>query len=183
MIKDSTKTFTQVFPDVTTFNIEWKAAGLYTSEITDENINLLYYLLYAKYGNSAIANWDENQFKYKVWSIIYQYGPSWQKKLDIQKKVRALTEDDIRTGSKAVYDHAYNPSTVVEEGPNPDSGEITTVNEQTRNKYVKSKLEGYNNLYNLIVNDVTNSFISRFKDLFAKFVHTRPWIFVEEEDV
>lgn len=41
-----------------------------------DNVSLLYYLLYARYGNNPIANTDINQFKYKMYSVIFQYGPT-----------------------------------------------------------------------------------------------------------
>ena len=41
-----------------------------------DNVSLLYYLLYARYGNNPIANTDINQFKYKIYSVVFQYGPT-----------------------------------------------------------------------------------------------------------
>ena len=43
---------------------------------TDANATTLYYLLYARYGNSHIVNTDENQFTYKLFSTIFMYGPT-----------------------------------------------------------------------------------------------------------
>ena len=103
------------------------------------------------------------------------------KKLDIQDKLRKLTQDDIITGTKQINDHAFNPSTIVESGPNPDSGEIETTNEQTKTRYVKSKLEGYGNLWLLLTTDVTEEFINRFKYLF-KVTYFKSMCDCESED-
>lgn len=83
----STVLFSNIYEDVDTFVDEWKESGIYESTVktsgttvtpivSDKKMELLFFLLYAKYGNSPIANMDINQFKYKLWSIVFQYGPS-----------------------------------------------------------------------------------------------------------
>jgi hypothetical protein len=55
------------------------AASPFASSISTsnpDNVSLVYYLLYARYGNNPIANRDENQFKFKIFSVIFQYGPT-----------------------------------------------------------------------------------------------------------
>ena len=71
-------TFTDVFDNVVYFVDEYKNSGLYTeiNTISDDNLNLTFYLLYARYGNSVISNRDVNQFKYKLFSTIFMYGPA-----------------------------------------------------------------------------------------------------------
>ena len=95
--KYETKTFCDV----------WEEAGDFLNDLDDSpfsdvistaNQTLLYYLLYAKYGNSPIANRDENQFKYKVFGTIFQYGPTWEKRLSIQETLRGLTESQLLAG-------------------------------------------------------------------------------------
>ena len=93
----------------------------------DTNIATLYYLLYARYGNSVISSYDETQFMYKVFSTMFMYGPTWEKRLYIQGKVRTLDETQIIVGSKRINNRSYNPSIA------PTTGtldELTTVNEQ-----------------------------------------------------
>ena len=55
----------------------------------------MYYLLYARYGNTPIANYDQTQWKYKMFSIIFQYGPTWEKRLGIQTTLRGLQVSDL----------------------------------------------------------------------------------------
>lgn len=162
----STKTFTQVWESATSFLNEWKSCALYSSDlITDANINRTFYLLYARYGNSPIANRDVNQFKYKVWSILFQYAPSWQKELDIQVKLRGLDldSDSIYTGSRVFYNHAYNPSTIPD---TTDTEQLPYIDDQNTTNYKKSLLEGLSILDDLIKADVTENFLNRFKRLF-----------------
>ena len=181
--------FTEVFDNADDFLAEYKASGLYdagydtatppvwhwNNSLKDEEATTLFYLLYAKYANNPIANYDVNQFKYKMWSIIFQYGPAWAKKLDIQNKLRELTDDDIRLGSKAIYNHAFNPST----DPSTASlEELTAINEQNTTNFKKSKLDAYTQLWSIIVTDVTNLFIKKFEPLFKQFVTPeRTWIY------
>ena len=184
----STILFTQVWDNATEFVADYKLSGLYdatdashlNNSISDANANLLFYLLYARYGNNPIANRDVNQFQYKIFSIIFQYGPTWAKELDIQTKVRGLSEEDIRTGSFAMYNQAVNPSTA----PSTASDtELNYINGQNTTRYKKSKLEGYAMLVDLLKTDVTENFLKKFNICFKKFVSSeRPLIYVTEEE-
>lgn len=180
-----TKLFSEIYSEASKFVADYKASGLYdatsghlNNSLSDEKATTLFYLLYAKYANNPIANLDENQFKYKMWSIIFKYGPAWEKKLDIQNKIRELTEDEIRVGSKAIYNHAYNPST---EPSTASLEELTAINEQNTTNYKKSKVDAYMALWQIIVSDVTEAFIKKFEPLFKQFVTPeRTWIYVQE---
>lgn len=70
-----TKKFTDIYESVNDFIYDYNNLQL-PKTITVENAMILYYLLYSKYGNSYITNMDENQFKFKLFSIIWQYGPT-----------------------------------------------------------------------------------------------------------
>lgn len=70
-----TKKFTDIYPDYDTFEDDYTGSPL-NGAITNDNLEILYYLLYAKYGNSHITNMDENQFKFKLFSTIWKYGPT-----------------------------------------------------------------------------------------------------------
>ena len=89
-----TKLMTEVWSDASGFLTDYQNVGIPTT-ISNQNATTLYYLLYAKYGNTPIANYDENQWKYKIFSIIYQYGPTWEKRLDIQTTLRGLQLADL----------------------------------------------------------------------------------------
>jgi len=90
----ATKTFAEIYDSATAFTTDYSTIDL--GGITDSSlVTKLYYLLYAKYGNSPIANLDETQFKYKLFSLIFQYGPNWEKELDIQGILRNLQLSDL----------------------------------------------------------------------------------------
>lgn len=183
--KYRTKTFTQVWDEASNFVTEFKASpfNVQGQQVNDDKLTLTYYLLYNRYGNSPIANLDENQFKFKLFGTIMQFGPAWEQKLDIQAKIRSLgvaDDSEIYKGSKAIYNHAYNPETEPSTG---DLDEINYVNEQNTTNYKKSKLEGLATLAEVLRDDVTSSYIDKFRKLFKQFVFPVPhWIYAEEEE-
>ena len=183
-----TKRFTEVWDSADDFKTDLQASpfagcihyGETVGAVTyPDNVSLLFYLLYARYGNNPIANMDVNQFKFKVYSCIYQYGPTWQKRLEIQDKLRSLTEAEIMTGAKAIYNHAFNPSTA----PSTQAlEELTYINDQNTTGYKKAKIEAYGQLWDLLNTDVTERFIARFKYCFKQFVAPEFPLLYEGED-
>lgn len=177
-MKYNTKIFTDIWDEASKFEAAYKASPLYDAvttngvtnyhnSLTDANITLLYYMLYARYGNSPIANLDENQFKFKVYSLIFQYGPTWQKELDIQDKLRGLNEEQLLQGAKAIYNKAYGDSGT----PSTQSlQELEFVNEQNTTNYKKTKLGAYSELLYLLKTNVSEVFLNRFRPLFKKVV-------------
>ena len=187
----NTMLFTDVWDNATDFLTDYTTAGVFTAPVSvdnvvvkagtklqDANVTLLFYLLYSKYGNNPIANNDVNQFKYKIYTIMFQYGPSWEKRLDIQEKLRALSDDEIRKGSKAIYNTALNPSTA----PSTASlEELDYINSQNTTNYKKSKMDAYAQLWDLVDADVTSDFLAKFKVCFKQFVRPeKPLLYVTD---
>jgi len=183
----STMKFTDIYKNVTTFTADYAEIAL--GGISDATLlNKLYYLLYAKFGNSPIANYDITQFKYKLFSVIFQYGPTWESKLDIQGKLRGLLEpgheSELYTGTKAIYNHAFNPGEIAAESASSTTNqpELQYVNDQNVTNYTKSKMDAYTQLWDLLATDVTSQFLARFNNLFKKFVQPNRYLFVEDDD-
>ena len=171
-----TNTFQEIWDSADKFIDEYQNNGI-APTINQNSCRTLYYLLYAKYGNSPIASSDENRFKYGVWSTIFKYGPSWEKRLDIQEKLRNLSEDELLKGSKAIYNHAFNPGTA------PATGtleELPAINEQNSTNFKKSKLEAYAMLMQLLQTDVTEEFLAQFNSLFRVFLLEDPLVYTTE---
>ena len=172
-----TKTFNEIWANYTTFSTDFSTSP-FNGIITANNLEILYYLLYAKFGNSFITNLDENQWKFKVFSTIWKYGPAWEKKLEIQANLKALEldSDTLLQGAKAIYNKALNPET------DPSTAaltELTYINEQNTTNYKKSKMDALTQLWNLIATDVTESFLERFAPLFKRIWN--PGILFESE--
>lgn len=137
----------------------------FAAKLADVDTELLFYMLYARYGNSHIAFSDENQFIFALFSTAFQYGPTWTKRLHIQEQLRAISDEELVIGGKAIYNHSYNPSTA----PSTSTlEELTTINDQNTTNYKKSKMEGYANLMALLDTDVSEEFLTKFKKLFIK---------------
>ena len=161
-----TRTFVEIWNNEEAFANDYNNNGIPVS-ISSLSLKTLFYLLYARYGNSNIASSDENQFKYKVFSTIFMYAPAWEKRLDIQKKLRELSDEEIMKGSTAIYNSALNPSTA------PSTAaleELPYINQQNATKYKKAKMDAYATLYALIETDVTEELIGKFKKLFITIV-------------
>lgn len=166
-----TRTFADIFPDVDTFTEGFSESAF---NIDSDSLSLLqtylpqiYYMLYAHYGNSHIAYSDENQFKYYLYTLLYQYGPSTVKERYIQEQLMLMSDDELVLGGKAIYNHSYNPNT---EPSTSTLEELLTINDQNTTNYKKSKLEGYATLQALLKRDVFDEFIHRFKILFIKVI-------------
>ena len=169
IINDSTygsfpnMTFADVWDEADKFVTGYRQSGLDVPDIPTEILTQLYYLLYATYGNSPMANNDEYQFMYRVYSTIYMYGPTWYKRLETQENLRTMNMDDLMYGGKAIYNTALHdgslPSTATLE-------ELPGINQQNTTNYKKSKAQAYETLMNLLRTDVTKEFLDKFKKLF-----------------
>lgn len=158
--------FTDVWDNADDFLAEYKDNGV-TVTIGDDSATLLYYLLYARYGNSTIASSDVNQFKYKVFSTIFMYGPTWERRLEIQKAVRELTVEEVQVGGQAIYNTALNPN----QAPITSSLEaLKYISQQNTSNFKKSVVEAYGLILGLLETDVTEAFIGQFKKLFLTVV-------------
>lgn len=160
------KYFTQIYDNYEEFIEDYKNCGIPTV-VNDDYMITLFYLLYAKYGNSPIANSDENQFKYKLFSIIFQHGPTWQKRLEIQTDLRELTLEEARIGYMNITNHAFNPETAPS---TQDTNELNYVSDQNVSKSSKSKIDAAKDLWYALRTDVTTDFLNEFKKLFLKVV-------------
>lgn len=166
-----TRTFKQIFEDSDTFAEQYSESGINFGEFgagfDTHQLTLIYGLLYARYGNSNIASDDENQFKYKVFTTIFMYAPTWFKRLEVQQTLREMSIEELQLGSKAIYNSALNPGGQ----PTTDTTkELEYINQQNTTKYKRSKLEAYGNLMNLLETDVSEEFVSKFKKLFITIV-------------
>ena len=180
----STKTFVEVFPSYESFKAVYDEfipliSGGITPLTNEGNIKATYYLLYCKYANNPIVNYDETQFKMKLMSVIVTYAPVWEKKKAIQSSLRVLTDEELLQGAKQIYNHAYNPST---EPSTQELEELTHINEQNVTNNKKSKMEAYAILWANLHVDATDEYINKFKICFSRFVGDQHPIYYVEED-
>ena len=179
-----TKTFTQVYDSYEKFKADYDDLIQLVSggvlPLSENNVRATYYLLYSRYGNSPILNYDETQFKFKLMTVIATYGPVWEKKKSIQVSLRNLTDSELLQGAKQIYNHAYNPST---EPSTQELEELTHINDQNVTNNKKSKMEAYSILWANLHVDATDEYINKFKNCFSRFVGDQyPIIYVEDDE-
>ena len=172
------KKFSDVYDSSESFLADYQNIGLPVT-ITLDNASVLYYLLYSKFGNDILAPSDTNRFKYRLFAIVWQYGPTWEKEIDIQKQLREMTEADLMDGSRQIYNNAQNPGT--EPGTNT-SEELSYIDNQNVTKNKRSRLEAYALLDTLLKKDVTEEFLNRFKPLFLTVVEPEEPLYYISED-
>ena len=173
-----TRTFGTIFKSFDEFKEAYNA-GYLPKTITEDSLKILYSMLYGRYGNHPIANYiDEGQFIIRLMSIIFQYGPTWEKRLEVQKKVREWDEETLLTGSVDIYNTALNPSVAP-----AASGLINEINQQNTSSRKKDRMSAYAMLLSLLEEDVSETFLSKFKPLFAKVLNpTGTYIYTTEEN-
>lgn len=177
----STVTFSDVWDEADKFVDDYNNNGIPTT-LSDTQVTTLFFLLFARFGNNPIANRDINQFKMKIFSVIYQYGPTWAKKRDIQDQLTAINfaNEDWLQGAKAIYNTALNPETV----PSTQSlEELQYINQQNVTNHKRSKFDSFAILTALLEDDITYRFLNKFQHCFKQFVAPEePLLFVTEED-
>ena len=175
-------TYAQVWPSQEAFLKDYSELGgnlaMPNAPVSENALKTLYFLLYARYGNNPIVNNDVNQWKFKIFSIIFSYAPAWERKVQIQKTLMELAEADLVVGAKQIYNHALNPSTAPK---TTDLDELTYINDQNVAIHKKAKMEAYGILWELIHTNHTEEFLTRFKDCFSKFVGIIPVPFYIED--
>jgi hypothetical protein len=179
----NTKTFNDIYDNAADFITDYKAYETSLSnmnKVDDKYATITWTLLTGRYGNSPIANLSEEQFKIKMFNVMFMYAPAWAKRLDIQDKLRALTDTDLVKGSKIISNVASNPQT------SPDTAaltDVTYIDQQTTQNQQKSLLGGYASLLELLETDVCAYYIDRFGDLFKHIlVPDANYIYVTEDE-
>lgn len=172
------ETFANSFGDVETFKSSWNASpfkSIAPAIITDDQLSVIFYLLYARYGNSHYATWDPHQAEYQIHSAIFKYAPTWIRKYAVQKSLVLLTDAQLLEGAKTIYNHAYNPGTA------PTTEELDQVDDQNTTTAKRSALDGYEYLTSLLNDSLTDRFLDKFKDIFLKFVEPTGPIWYPED--
>lgn len=171
----NTKLFSDIYPQFADFSNDYNNIGFPTT-ITSDSLQTTYCLLLGEFGNSPIVNFSEHQWKLRLFSTIFRYGPTWEKRLDIQQSLRGLSEDALREGSRSINNLAENPNQA------PTVDEASFVSRQNVAKYRKSAMAAYGELWELLRTDVTGEYLDQFRKLFVKVVTPqRPTLYVTEE--
>lgn len=130
---------------------------------TKGTMTTLYYLLWARYASSHIRSDYPQQWKMKLMMTVFEYGPTWSKRLEIQEKVRNMSDDEIQKGTIMTYNTAQNP----DGAPTTETWDtLQGINSQNKNLYQRGKLDSYAYIDQILKTDVTREFIEKFKKFF-----------------
>ena len=190
-----TRKFSDIYPTFDSFQTAWNDT-VFSQQETElsqhisedssndapQNLLLIYQLLLARYANSTIASSDENRFSLQCMATIFQYAPTWLKRLEIQETLQKmdLTSDAFLKGSSVVTNVSLNPS----EDPATDTLDpLSTVNQQTVTGQKRDKFKALAILEELLRTDVTGEFLNRFRPLFRKIGSPqRPLFYLTTEE-
>ena len=163
-------TFADVFTSKNDFREKLRDTTIITAaEITDAFLERLYFLLYANHGNDCISMSDETQWIFNVALITEANAPTYLKKEEVQKKLRSLSDDDLREGYKSIFNHANNPSTK----PSTDaSDEIPYISDQSVTKAKKNKTAAYIELWESLRTDLLQDFLRKYNKIFSRLAST-----------
>lgn len=175
-------TFVDVFPTSAEFldayDNEYIPMTLDTTDAT-----LLYGQLVGRYGNSPIASSDLGRFQMRLFSIIYNEGPIWKKRLTLQIEIRALDSSSLidAASGKVIQNHAENPASFVQTGTGSDTL-IEKINSQTAQISKTSKLNAVAAL-NMLLENVTEPFLDKFAELFQAIVQPELPLLYEDVEI
>lgn len=130
---------------------------------TKGTMTTLYYLLWARYASSHIRSDYPQQWKMKLMMTVFEYGPTWSKRLEIQEKVRNMSDEEIQKGTIMTYNSAMNP----DGAPTTETWDtLQGINSQNKNLYQRGKLDSYAYIDQILKTDVTREFVEKFKKFF-----------------
>lgn len=165
-----TRTFADIFPssdDFASALAETPFASIAADFTGKTSLEVVFALLYARFGNSHISFSDENQFCYNIFSTLYSYGPTWAKRAEVQEALRGLTPEQLREGAFAIYNSAMNPSTA----PSTQTlTELPYINNQNTTRHKKGAMDGYAILLSLLDDDINKDFTDKFKRFFIQII-------------
>lgn len=160
-----TRKFREIFKDAGEFFTEYTNYGL-GGFLNDETVTTLYKLLWARRANDAIWSTDEDQFKAKLFSIIFEFGGVFEKKLEIVNRIQRMTDEELERGTVQVFNNAQNPSTTP---LTQEFEQLKKINAQTAQIVKRSKLDYLMMQTAAMKNDFIEVFLKRFDKLFNPF--------------
>lgn len=174
----NSKTFSDVYNDADTFYKESNEYG-FTQTISEDSTKKVFYLLTAQYGDTALLGYtNETRWKMKLFSLLYQYGLIWEKRMAIADQLAKLSLDEVQTGYQIINNHALNPQN------QPTTEELDYINEQNVSKTKKAKIDALMAMYENQKASYTKDFIDKFKVLFNPILTISDplYIYGKEED-
>lgn len=134
--------------------------------LTEDETYQLYYLLCSSYWTSTIKYKSEKLRDGTLAMLIRTYGPEWSTEKKIQKKLRDMSDADIREGQSIIANAASNPSI---EPSTQTLEELTYIDSQNVSKTKRSVLSAYSDYREIVTSDKDKWLIDKFKIMFISF--------------
>ena len=177
-----TKTFSEVYSSFESFSADYNTFNLKSVPFKNTDfLKTIYTILMGEYASSAIMNMSEPQFRIRLFTKIMAHGPQYERELDIQSKLLSMDDSEIQISAKAIYNTSLNPSM----RPTTQTlEELKTINQQSVTNHVRSKLDAWDYLGQLLDDDITKRFVKKFNELFVVVLKTNNplWFKTREED-
>ena len=173
-----TRIFSEVFESFEEFMTAWNESPLKTSDFSEPELELIFYNLYARYGDSHIRYTNEFLFKQRLISTITAQGRIYLKRKEIQSKLMAMSDDDTREGFKNIINAANNPNRTP--GTNTND-ELPYIESQSVSKGFRGKLEGLQGLDALLDSSFGRKFYDAFKPLFIQILGKQKTVYFVTE--
>lgn len=174
--------FVEIFTSADSFVEGYRNCGI-PATVSDDSVRTLFYLLYAKFGNTPIKSNDKNLFAYRCYQTIFQYAPAWEKRLEIQERLRDFSleaSSELYQGAKTIYNHALH------DGSAPSTQtltELSYIDSQNTTNYKKAKIDALAELESMLETDVTEILLNKFKPLFSQWLRAdTPVYYVTENN-
>lgn len=175
-----TKNLSDIFPDYESFLETYTGSGLPNRFKDLDFLKTIYFVLMGEYAASSIAAMSEDLFRVRFLTLVHSYGPQLERELQIQDDLLKMSTEELMVSSKAVYNTALNPS----EAPSTDTiDELPYINQQNTTKHVRSKLDAYMMLEELLNDNLIKDFIKRFDHLFVRVLRTNNPLYYRTEVV
>ena len=161
-----TLTFSEVWPTADAFMADWEIfkVDCQLFDLTTEDVRKSYFILASEYAFSHHIG-SKDQWKYMLFMRLCEYLPYLVKDLEIQSNLLKMNLDELREGSKAIYNSALNPGTP---HTTTSTKELDYINSQNTTNYKKSKVDAWASLIQILDADLVKTFLNRFKNLFIK---------------
>lgn len=159
--------FLEVFPDYAAFEEARDLVALPDRLASADTLKTIYTLLCARYGESVIAYNSIHLFKQAIFSTIFSHAPAWEKRIELQDRLRELTQDQIARSTRAVHNHSYN------DGTPPGTGAdelLPTTDAQNTSTFYRGELDGIRDVWALLDVDATEDFLNEFRPHFIAIV-------------
>lgn len=177
-------TFSEIYPTYEAwqedYNLFKESLPYFGDFKNNQTVKMIYYALASQYAFSHHIG-SKDQWRLMMWSRVMEYGRFFERELEVQKDILGLSIEDLKQGSKAIYNTAHNPGTA----PSTNSlEELEYINQQSTTNYKKSKLEGYALLMNMLNKDLVYDFVNKFKNLFIQVCYPDyPLLYVNDPEL